>query len=72
MRSPPPDDDEREYKPVLYVAPAWVPDCGVDELLRECGLDPTARSSHQAMPDSITPAEVPSGPRVLKVPNGRN
>lgn len=40
-----PEAENIEVKPVLYAAPAWVQDCGVYELLKECGLDPEASSS---------------------------
>lgn len=47
MRSPSPN--EWEPKQVLYVAPDWVQDCGVDDLLNQYGYR-TARSSHENIP----------------------
>jgi len=35
MRSPSPEGADREYKPILHEAPAWVQDCGVDDMLEQ-------------------------------------
>jgi len=45
-----PSPDRPEPKPVLYSAPAWVPDCGVDELLEQFGCTSDRQSNRPNRP----------------------
>lgn len=49
-----PHPDEGQPKPVLYIAPDWVQDCGFDELLNQAGYTTERRQTNT---DTETPNE---------------
>jgi len=68
-----PHPDEGRDIPVLYQAPDWVPDCGVDQLLQQAGYN-TSNSNTQAAssldnPDTDMHVEAESDPDTPDTPN---